>query len=474
MRLSAIASLALLLTSNSTLAECRYQPVADLAVTYSWPGLQPLVQGAVNGIPAALMFNTAYDTTYLTSRGALSKGLKPTVTPQRSWGTNGSTAVFSAYTREFAIGPSRSKNLEVAVLNDTAFIEGYDGIVGADYSMQMDLEIAMAEKKLRFYRATDCQQTWLAYWDQNAIVVPYTTLGQSDRRPRLTVELNGKKMVAIVATGVQRTVVYRRSAERAGVTIDTNGQNQSAVFEFKLGDETIRNARLPIMVTANIGRSANAEDMLLGQDWLRRHRLLLSLHQQQAYFSYLGGDLFSEDSGAPWYKEEAEAGVGTAQLAMSDYYKRTGNQRESDAWMQKALASGDPNAAYVHGTQLTVRRQFAQAVELLQAAVKKQPENTQAALWLYLAQDKAEGTDKARSALAALPPAKGEWWYAHVIDYYLGKISADDAKARADAKFNQRHTCEASRFISLKEMLDDGGAKADQRDWSADWCQATR
>jgi hypothetical protein len=89
-------------------------------------------------------------------------------------GTNGSTAVFSAYVKEFAIGPSRSKNLEVAVLHNTAYFEGFDGIVGADFSMQMDLEIAMAEKKLRFYQATDCEQTWLGYWDQDAIVVPYT------------------------------------------------------------------------------------------------------------------------------------------------------------------------------------------------------------------------------------------------------------------------------------------------------------
>lgn len=171
---------------------------------------------------------------------------------------------------------------------------------------------------------------------------------------------------------------------------------------------------MQIIDNRNAGRNANEEDMLLGQDWLRRHRVLLSLHQRKAYFSYLGGDLFGDGSGAPWYKAEAEAGVGTAQLALSAYYRQIGKQADSDAWMQQAIASGEPNAAYVYGTQLTVCRQFPQAVQLLQAALKKQPENIQAALWLYLAQEKAEGTEAARSALAALPPAKGEWWYAPV------------------------------------------------------------
>jgi tetratricopeptide (TPR) repeat protein len=468
-RLSAI-SLALLLTSNAALAECRYKPVADLAITYSWPALQPLIQGSVNGLPVSLMFNTASFSTFLTSRGALSKGLKPTPTKDRAAGLGGSTAMYAANVKEFAIGPSRNKNIEVAVLAATAYLDGYDGMVGADYAMQMDLEIAMADKKLRFYHATDCEQTWLGYWDQNAIVVPYFNEGWSDKRPRLTVELNGKKMVAIVNTAASHTTVYRKSAERAGIT----AQKGSAAFEFKLGDETVKNARLQIIDKPNAGSRADEEDMLLGQDWLRRHRILLSLHQRKAYFSYLGGDLFSEESGAPWYKEDAEAGVSTAQLALANYYQQRGKHSESDAWMQKALASGDPNAAYVVGTRLVVRRQFAQAVPLLQAARNKQPDNIQAALWLYLAQEKAEGEQAARSALAALPPARGEGWYAPVIDYYLGKTDVNDVKTRAEEKSNPRHACQAARFISLKEMLNDSGAKTANRDWTADWCQNVR
>lgn len=471
---TAVITLGLLLASNSSLAECRYQPVADLPVSYAWPSLLPVIQGAVNGIPASLMFNTAYDTTYLSSRGALAKGLNPTPTGNRSVGAYNSTAIFSAHVKEFAIGPSRSKNLEVGVMHNTAYFEGYDGIVGADFSMQMDLEIAMAEKKLRFYQAADCEQTWLGYWDQDAIVVPYSNEGWSDKRPRVTVELNGKKMVAIIATGAERTMVFRKSAQRAGILSDTDTRNRSATFEFKLGDETVKNARLQILDNPNGGSRANEADMVLGQDWLRRHRLLLSLHQHKAYFSYLGGDLFSDDSGAPWYQAEAEAGVGTAQLALSVYYKQNGKQAESDAWMQKAIASGDPNAAYMYGVQLAVRRQFAQAVELLRAAHKKQPENIQAALWLYLAQEKAEGTEPARKALAALPPAKGEWWYAPVIDFYLGKANASDTKVRAEAKSSQRHVCEASRFIRLKEMLDDSQARPGNQDWTVDWCQSVR
>ncbi|MYM23789.1 hypothetical protein GTP46_14135 [Duganella sp. FT135W] len=125
----------------------------------------------------------------------------------------------------------------------------------------------------------------------------------------------------------------------------------------------------------------------------------------------------------------------------------------------------------MHGMQLVVRRRFMQAVEFLQSVRKDQPENIQAALWLYLAQEQADGTEAARSTLAALSSAKGEWWYTPVIDYYLGKTDANEAKDRAKAKGSPRHLCEASRFIGLKEMIDETGAKADRRDWTVDWCK---
>jgi hypothetical protein len=61
-----------------------------------------------------------------------------------------------------------------------------------------------------------------------------------------------------------------------------------------------------------------------------------------------------------------------------------------------------------------------------------------------------------------------------VIDFYLGKANASDTKVRAEAKSSQRHVCEASRFIRLKEMLDDSQARPGNQDWTVDWCQSVR
>jgi hypothetical protein len=58
--------------------------------------------------------------------------------------------------------------------------------------------------------------------------------------------------------------------------------------------------------------------------------------------------------------------VSHKQLALSAPLAKR-QSRKSDAWMQKAIASGDPNAAYMYGVH-GVRRQFAQAVEPLRAA----------------------------------------------------------------------------------------------------------
>jgi hypothetical protein len=76
---------------------------------------------------------------------------------------------------------------------------------------------------------------------------------------------------------------------------------------FAIGEETIRNPKIPFAdlwqhmradhVGSNLRRPlANLPDMLLGADFLRAHRVLVSQSQHKLYFSYEGGTVFR---GAP-------------------------------------------------------------------------------------------------------------------------------------------------------------------------------
>jgi hypothetical protein len=74
---------------------------------------------------------------------------------------------------------------------------------------------------------------------------------------------------------------------------------------FRVGDETIRNVRLrfgdfqrhsEVTVTgSHIPQTVMDEDLLLGEDFIGAHHLLISHSQGKLYFSYNGGPVFRGD-----------------------------------------------------------------------------------------------------------------------------------------------------------------------------------
>ena len=61
---------------------------------------------------------------------------------------------------------------------------------------------------------------------------------------------------------------------------------------FTLKPETIRNANLSIRDHPPQGNNVGMPDMLIGADFLRAHRVLISMSQRRMYVSYLGGEVF--------------------------------------------------------------------------------------------------------------------------------------------------------------------------------------
>jgi hypothetical protein len=82
-----------------------------------------------------------------------------------------------------------------------------------------------------------------------------------------------------------------------------------ATFDsFALGGETVRNARIRIG-DMSLGR-IDAE-MLLGMDFFRAHRILVSYAQGRMYFTHNGGRIFDITSPAqPLRLPSPEAGSG--------------------------------------------------------------------------------------------------------------------------------------------------------------------
>jgi predicted aspartyl protease len=284
---------------------CRYVPVATLPMRAA---SQPTVDGTIDGKPAVMLLDTGATTSELMLPAVEKFGLRMDNTGKYEYGIGGAAVNYAAVVKDFSVGAAHSGKVALRVIGNTAMASEFDAIVGADFILQADLEIAMAQKQLRFFRATGCKDTFLAYWDKDAMEIPFGGTMTETVNPRFIVELNGVKLEAMIDSGASRSVVSRKAAERAGVTVGSAGvtpagkkagigaatvESWSAAFEtFTIGSETIKNAAIDILDTPPQGSPYGFADVLLGADFLRAHRVLFAMSQQRLYVSYTGGEVF--------------------------------------------------------------------------------------------------------------------------------------------------------------------------------------
>lgn len=290
---------------------CRYVPVAKLPVHFEHSPL-PLVEGSINGKPATLMLDTGAGDTYLTRTAIERLDIPVGASGKFAHGVGGSSEIYTAKLNDFAFGAVHSGRIALPVIGNSGSPFRFDVIIGDDPMLRMDMEIALAARFVQFFHATDCDDTYLAYWDKEAMEIPFGGT-QQDNRPRFMVELNGQKLEAMIDTGAARTDVRRATAERLGVKLDSAEATEAgyvvgvgdkkiarwvANFDtLAIGSETIRNARLDIIDDAPQG-DFGAPDILLGDDFLRAHRVLIATSQRRLYVSYLGGEVFARPARA--------------------------------------------------------------------------------------------------------------------------------------------------------------------------------
>ncbi len=157
------------------------------------------------------------------------------------------------------------------------------GLIGADTLARYDVDLDFGRKTITLYQVRGCpnlKPEWTG---------PYTSmpLRIMNRRLSLTVELDGRKLIAIFDTGASQSAVLRSSALRAGVTSEMLKKDirQSVIgagdvvanlsvhrFQtFKIGEETLRDIPIGILEVSLLGA-----DMLLGRDYMGTGRFWIS------------------------------------------------------------------------------------------------------------------------------------------------------------------------------------------------------
>jgi len=462
--------------------KCLYVEVARLPVRYVGEGLAPAVDGAINGTPATMLVDTGAFDTQMTMNGVDKRDMVLQMTGRSAEGIGGWTRLYATRVKELALGPTRSRRSSyLGVIGDANITPAFDAIVGAPFLLQADLEVDLQAKQIRFFRQKDCEHTDLTLWKEDTIVVPFDFNSESSPNPHFTVLVNGTKLDAVIDTGAHHTTMTTRAAKRLG--LDLKGPDVKAagflvgvgserapqwtsVFKtIKIVDETISDAEIGILDSqGEIGT-----DLLLGQDFLRAHRVLFAMSQRKLYIAYTGGTPLSRSTGLePWMRAEAEAGNPDAQYTVARMYG-TGRGVARDpvqakAWLEKASAGGEPHANLMVGRRELLAGHAPEAIQKLQAALEKLPAERYAPMWLYNARVRNGEPELARSELqASLKKQKDDDWPRPIADFYLGKLDAAGLldQAGKEAKSAKARSCQANGYMSEWHAARGDKAQAD-------------
>jgi hypothetical protein len=126
------------------------------------------------------------------------------------------------------------------------------------------------------------------------------------------VRLNGAPVTAIFSTGAAATVVKSSVAQHlealAQPTVSSAASPWVGLFDtVTIGDETIHNARIAIADEPAYGRmnafgsvagpaAQGVSGMIIGADFFRSHRALISPSHRTMYFTYNGGGVFQDQT----------------------------------------------------------------------------------------------------------------------------------------------------------------------------------
>jgi predicted aspartyl protease len=316
-----MAAMCLLMAfSQPAEAACRYSKFAALQVETDQ--LSPRIDGSVNGHPVQVLIDSGAYGTALTRRAAEEAKLPLSHTDHTSVGVSGESQEYQASVQEFTIGAAKWGRMRMRVIWDIAGSNEDGAILGANVLFQNDVELLLKDKTIHLFRPQDCHDTYLGYWDKDAIVLPMLdNRSASDLRAMITVEVNGKPMRALLDTGAQVSVIDQKAAERAGVTKPADAQERTlngigtrrlptwqGTFQVvAIGPEEIRNTKLSVTDLWGAARKdlgywgseslTHMPEVVLGADFLTSHRVLFANSQRRVYLTHLGGPVFKSSAG---------------------------------------------------------------------------------------------------------------------------------------------------------------------------------
>ena len=262
--------------------------------------LRPVVSASLNGMPAALIFDTGGSANYTNKDAVARFGLSAAgqVVTFRSFGQVVTAPLVHA--RELKVGSLAPTPADFLAASDDP---RFDGTLGWPSVSSFDVMLDLAAGRITLLDdmggcRAEASLDWLS---QPAASV--LELEAGDVRPIGRVRINGVELRMLFDTGTPDSSLTEDAARRTGVRSDTEGVEPAgssgglgagglltwigAFRRLEIGRETISDVRLPFM------RKPNASaDMILGADFFRTHRVLISRRRRRIYMLPVDGGGF--------------------------------------------------------------------------------------------------------------------------------------------------------------------------------------
>ena len=304
-------------------ANCKLLQIAEFKLDPSRSS--PIVDGSINGHPVKVLLDTGSDFSQITYYEAQKLGLPAVVaTGWRAYGVGGSTQLYWSHIDHLKIGDLDKASIDLAVAGDRYQASDIGVVIGDDVLSKADLEFDFAHKAIRLFQAQGCTPPQLVYWGaaySQAELLPWE---RDAPHIQARAYLNGKEALAELDSGAGATTVDASAAAADGVTRSSSDAPLGPVHgagpkpeeswvghfdSFALGDEKISHIGIQVV---NIMRGeamtetgnltpvhVSNTQMLIGDDFLRAHRVFIDNQDHLILFSYQGGPVFRTDRSAP-------------------------------------------------------------------------------------------------------------------------------------------------------------------------------
>jgi predicted aspartyl protease len=283
---------------NAAPGQCKLGHLTDLPLLRSNIMLTP---ASLDDRPATMMLDTGGAVTIITKRAADRLRLAMQDTGRSISGVGGAQTLYAVQAGSFRIGQLHGTDLMLGAsdIGIGPHDSEIDGIFGADFLSDYDVDFDLPEGKLRLFKVFSGCDTPSAHLDGPLYLAPFeASTFPDDKRPHVRVVIDGVPLDAIVDSGAQRSAIYRDAARRIGLRLEdlTTDRHYHAIgvgseardevrhimAPIRIGEVTI--AHLPVGIIDQ--HSTDGVDMLLGLDFFTHVHVWLAFHARTLIMQY--------------------------------------------------------------------------------------------------------------------------------------------------------------------------------------------